>query len=109
MAFSTAIQIKRISVEEQEAILKKKLDFRLTNAFAVAEDNPQKDINRQLNLDLCKGTTDDPASGFIYWADNFTFIQHPKAKTPEGKNIPFALWDFQEQAARENIKAIEEG
>jgi hypothetical protein len=51
---------------------------------------------------LCK-------NDFTYFANNFLWIPDPEADNINDKDIPFILFDFQEFASKEIIKAIEEG
>jgi hypothetical protein len=44
-----------------------------------------------------------------YFVNNFCWIQDPEAETAELKEIPFLLYDYQERAGDEIVKAIREG
>jgi len=98
--------VKPISVEKQLEILENKIDVRFKYNLAVMSDD---EVNRIVAKDLCNGTKEDPASGFIFWCDNFVWIQDPEAEEASKKNIPFLLYDYQEQAARAIIDAIIKG
>ena len=106
-----------LSVEEQQKILDQKLIDRFNTALLASDINGKYPINRRLVRDLCKGDfkslstlkEDDIrkiSSGFVYWCDNFVWIQNPRADNAMEKNIPFLLWDFQERAAEKIIRAI---
>jgi len=99
------IIINPISPEEQEEILNRKMDKRLDLLASIEPSNPKFEENKILIYELCK----DIKMGFQYWADNFVWIQNPRANEPEKKNIPFLLWDYQEQAATHIISAIIDG
>ena len=64
--------------------------------------NPQSTINQQLIHSLC---TED----WKYFVNNFCWIQDPEAETPDKKEIPFLLYDYQERAGDEIVAAIREG
>jgi len=106
-----------LSSEEQQILLDKKTSARLDNFVLVDESNPNKSVNREVFKSLCKSSfptraqlDQDPslkfAKGFIFWCDNSVWIQNPRADEVSKKNIPFLLWDYQERAAEEIIKAI---
>ena len=96
------IEILRISEAQQKALLSKQLSERADNQLLVHDNNPKGNINRALMIDLCK-------NDFTFFANNFVWIQNPRAQQAEEKDIPFLLWDFQRQAADEIIKAVTEG
>lgn len=106
------IEFTRITPEKQNEILDKKLQNRLELSLLTNNDSPNYQINRQIAYDLCKGNISIAnldrklSEGFVYWCDNFAWIQNPRAETLEEKNIPFLLWDYQETAAEEIIRAI---
>jgi|GEM_PF-1245288 len=106
-----------LSLEEQDKILKDKLNNRLGNAVLVSSSNDKYRINRELVRKLCKGDfkglstlKEDKerkiSSGFVYWCNNYVWIQNPRADNAKEKHIPFLLWDFQEKAAEDIIRAI---
>jgi hypothetical protein len=103
--------------EEQQEILDKKLISRFDSSLLVDDVNPNYLVNREVVRSLCKGDLSNLSvaktnkdiklsTGFIYWADNFCWIQNPRAEDITKKNIPFLLWDYQERAAEEIIRAI---
>ena len=96
------IEILRISEAQQKALLSKQLSERADNQLLVHDNNPKGNINRALMIDLCK-------NDFTFFANNFVWIQNPRANLAEEKDIPFLLWDFQRQAADEIIKAVTQG
>lgn len=106
-----------LTPEEQQVILDKKLEDRFQLTLLTDDQHPNYLANREIAIALCKGdltglatAKEDPSrilsSGFRYWADNFVWIQDPEAEDASKKNIPFLLWDFQERAAEEIIRAI---
>ncbi len=106
-----------LSSEEQQVILDKKIEERFNNTLLADPSNENYLVNREVLISLCKGdltglehAKTDPtrklAQGFIFWANNFAWIQDPEAEDAYQKNIPFLLWDFQERAAEEIIRAI---
>lgn len=112
-----------LTAEEQESILDIKINNRFDTHFLVDESNPNYIVNRKIVTDLCTGnlsgiysrnvnsstnsdTTTMLSEGFVYWCDNFVWIQDPEADDSSKKNIPFLLWDYQERAAEEIIRAI---
>lgn len=104
--------IKPIDSETQEQLLLDKVDKRFNYSLLVNTSSASPEdvaVNRGIFKDLCKGTKDDPASGFIFWCDNFVWIQNPRAEEYALKNIPFLLYDYQEKAARIIIEAITKG
>jgi len=96
------IEIARISETTQQRLLSKHLEERTNNQLLVHSDYPKHEINREVSKQLCKDS-------FKYFANNFIWIQNPRAEDPRDKDIPFLLWNFQEHAASEIIKAVEEG
>jgi len=99
------LDVTRISPAQQKLLLDRKLKERTELSLLMSEGNAKYALNREVAKTLCA----DPVSGFKYWCDNFVWIQDPRAINPEDKDIPFLLWDYQEKAAIEIIKAITEG
>lgn len=106
-----------LTSEEQQVILDRKIEDRFNNTLLADVSNDNHLINRSLLLNLCKGDIkglDDAktdksiklSAGFVYWCDNFVWIQNPRAESALEKNIPFLLWDYQERAAEEIIRAM---
>lgn len=83
-------------------MISEKLDERLRINQLVNDAEKNIDENRMLTLDLCQ-------NDWKFFVNNFLWIQDPEALTPEGKDLPFILWDYQERAGDEIVKAIEEG
>lgn len=98
----TAIPIRQISTDEQEKILSRKLDERLAIFRNTDPSVPMYEASREMAKELC-------ANDFCFFADNFIIIQDPESDDINQKELPFLLYDYQEQAAREIIKAIVEG
>lgn len=96
------LPITLISAEEQNKILEQKLQDRVELQKLVHESNPNYLVNRAVSYDLC-------ANDFVYWCNNYAWLQDPESDDPENKDIPFLLYNFQEEAAREIIKAAKEG
>jgi hypothetical protein len=98
------IEIPRISKEEQEKILEKKLEDRTKYALLTDKSTyPDEYLENQLVfLDLCK-------SDWKFFVNNCIFIQDPEKRDGESKDIPFFLWDYQEKCGDEIVKAIEDG
>lgn len=106
-----------LSSEEQDVILQEKINRRFDIHLLVDESNDKHLLNREIITDLCRGDLtgleqkrNDKSfllsSGFRCWADNFVWIQDPEAESASAKTIPFLLWDYQERAAEEIIRAI---
>lgn len=106
-----------LTPEEQQVILDKKLEDRFSLSILTDDSHPMYFANREVAIALCKGDFKGLSSakadktrvlsqGFRYWSDNFVWIQNPRAETAQEKNIPFLLWDYQERAAEEIIRAI---
>lgn len=106
-----------LSPKQQQKILDDKLINRFKNSLLSDHSNDNYLVNREVQLSLCKGNLKDLenakknletklAAGFIFWCDNYVWIQNPRAESAMEKNIPFLLWDFQERAAEEIIRAI---
>ena len=101
--------ISIISAEQQESLLSEKINKRFEYSLLVSPETRSYEelvVNRELVRALCKGDKDDPAAGFIFWCDNFVWIQNPRAEDYTKANVPFLLYDYQEQAAREIVNAI---
>lgn len=96
------IEIKRITSEEQELLLLKKIETRMEIAALTDDSNPNAETNRTLVLDLCQ-------ADWKFFVNNFVWIQNPKADEANEKEIPFFLWDYQEKAGDEVVKAVESG
>ena len=94
--------MQRITAEEQDIILEDKLNIR-TKYNIITQDNGGDFIKkRAVAYDLCK-------NDFNFFADNFVWIENPRAEDIERKNIPFLLWNYQEDSADKIIEAIEKG
>ena len=101
--------ISIISAEQQESLLSEKINKRFEYSLLVSPETRSYEelvVNRELVRALCKGDKDDPAAGFIFWCDNFVWIQNPRTEDYTKANVPFLLYDYQEQAAREIVNAI---
>ncbi|MCP5375233.1 MAG: hypothetical protein H6743_03965 [Rickettsiaceae bacterium] len=96
------MEITRITSEQQKSLLHRHLKERADTQLLVHKDNPKAEINRAVVLKLCE-------NDFTYFANNFVWIQNPRSEEARNKDIPFLLWDYQEQSAKEIIKAIIEG
>ncbi|NTU69231.1 hypothetical protein HGB13_00155 [bacterium] len=96
------IPIKLISAEEQNKILEEKLQKRVDVQKLVHESNPNYSVNRELIKDLCK-------NDFVYFCDNFLWLQDPESELVENKIIPFLLYSYQEESAIALIKAATDG
>lgn len=97
--------ILRITPEQQSLLLNRKLKERVALTMLCDESNAKHVLNREVAKKLCA----DPKEGFKYWCNNFVFIQNPRSSTPEEKDIPFLLYDYQERASEEIIKAVFDG
>lgn len=106
-----------LSSKEQNIILDRKVNDRFNNSLLADVSNEKHIVNREILMDLCRGDMKDLAAakvdltrklsaGFIFWCDNYVWIQNPRADNAMDKNIPFLLYDFQERAAEEIIRAI---
>lgn len=106
-----------ITQEQQTELLNRKIEERFSNKLLSDPSNKNFQVNRQLLLSLCQGDlsglesakTDKKrklSSGFVFWCDNFVWIQNPRAESATEKNTPFLLWQFQEEAAEDIIRAI---
>lgn len=87
---------------EQQKVLDQKLNYRVEIQALVHESNPNYEANRKVIYDLCK-------NDFTFFADNFLWIPDPESENVDDKDLPFLLYDYQEFAAKEIIKAIEIG
>jgi len=96
------LKINKISVEEQDKITAHKLNERLKINLSTDNNNPENKTHRAIALQFAK-------EDFNFFCNNFCFIQDPEASNPEDKEIPFLLYDFQEQAANHIIRAIQDG
>jgi len=95
-------KIERISISEQNELLDKALQERTDLALLTDTSNENYKKNRVVAHSLAEDS-------FEYFANNFVWIQNPRADNPEDKEIPFLLWDYQAKAAKEIIKAVENG
>ena len=96
--------ITKTPLDEQLTTILRKLDERLE--VNVSCNDTDSITQRALAYDLSSQETPE---AFIFFCNNFVFIQDPEARRPIDKDIPFLLYDFQEQAARHIIKAIMNG
>ena len=96
------IEINRITSEEQESLIQKKLDTRTNIALLCSDDNENCDVNRNVNIELCR---DD----WKYFVDNFVWLEDPEVSDTTKKEKPFLLYDYQEKAGDEIVKAITSG
>lgn len=94
--------IQRIRFSDQKIILEKKLDERLKFALLTSDQHPDALTNRTVFTQLCK---DD----WKFFVNNAVFLEDPEAISLDEKKIPFLLWDYQEQAGDEIVKAIING
>ncbi len=92
-------EIKRISSEEQKKLLQKNLDERLNYNLLTDPSHENYIENRALVTDLSK-------NDFKFFCNNLLWIQDPEADNPDDKELPYLLWDFQEQVADIITKAI---
>jgi len=96
------LPITKISAEEQIKIIDQKLTERVDIQKLVHESNPNYLANRAIVYELCK-------NDFVYFCNNFAWLQDPESEDEKDKNIPFLLYLFQEESARYIIDAIEKG
>jgi hypothetical protein len=96
------LEIKRIPELTQKRLLDKHLEERTQYQLLVHDSNPKAPINRKVAMEACRDS-------FKFFANNFVWIQNPRAEEAKDKDIPFLLWDFQEQAAEHIIDAIVKG
>lgn len=96
------LPITQLPAEEQFKILEKKLDERVKIQQLVHESNPQYLVNREVVKKMCE-------EDFIFFCDNFCWIQDPQALDLSEKEIPFLLYKFQEESAQHIIEAVEKG
>lgn len=96
------LKMNRITAEEQEKILSNKLTTRTVLTASLLETNPDHEQKRVIAYDLCQ-------KDFVFWCDNFAWIQDPQQEDSISKDRPFLLWDYQVQAARHIIQAINDG
>ncbi len=96
------LPITQISAEKQRELLDKKLDERVKIQQLVHESNPKYFINREVIRKMCE-------EDFVFWCDNFCWIQDPEALNQEDKELPFLTYLYQEEAARHIIDAIKGG
>ncbi len=75
---------------------------RADTTLLTSPSNPQSILNQQVVHSLC---TED----WKYFVNNFCWIQDPEAETPDKKEIPFLLYDYQERAGDAIVQAIREG
>jgi len=101
-----ALKINRTPLDDQRAIINRKLDERLEIKVSCDSDNQSNVSQRAIAYDLA---SQDSAEGFIFFCNNFVFIQDPEAPQSKDKDIPFLLYDFQDQAAAHIISAINSG
>lgn len=87
-----------------DTYLSNKLDERIKFSVLCNTSNPKYKENRAIAYNLAK-------EDFCFFANNFAWIQNPRAdeRKKEHKEIPFVLYPYQEYAAKEIIKAIEDG
>lgn len=97
--------IERMSAAKQRNVLDNKLEERTDYAILCDANHPNHEENRVVAINLCK----DPQDGWKFFVDNFCWIQDPEADNPEDKELPFLLWDFQEKAGDEIVKAVIQG
>lgn len=98
------ITASSISKEEQDVLLEKKLEERTNYSLLTDPDtNPNGYIEAQaVFYDLCKNSCN-------FFIDNCLWIQNPKAKLQKDKEFPFLLWNYQDIAVNEIVKAIDGG
>jgi len=87
--------------KQQNKILLEKKEERAEITALLAIKNDKTEINEKIIYNKCK-------ESFIYWADNFVWIQDPESEDSDKKEIPFLLYDFQETTAKAVILAISE-
>lgn len=96
------MEIQRIDSETQQRILNDKLDERLKISLQTDPSHPDHLKYQVVAYDLCK-------SDWKFYVNNFCWIQDPEADNPDNKDLPFLLWDYQEKAGDELVKAVEQG
>jgi len=96
------MKITRITSAQQKLLTHKKLKERTKLALLTDTSNP----NHQTFRAVAKKLMADKKDGWKFFVNNFVWIGDPRSETLEDKVIPFILWDFQEQAGDEIVKAI---
>lgn len=96
------IEIKPITTAEQDVLLENKLDERLKFNLLTEPGNAKFQENRVLTASMC-------AADWKFFVNNFCWLQDPEAEDMDNKELPFLLWDYQEKAGDEIVKAIEGG
>ena len=96
-------EIKSITTEEQNILLEKHLNERTAlNMLLVDTESPDYKRNVILINQQC-------SDSFQFFCNNFLWLQDPEAEDYIDKELPYLLWDFQEQAATFIIEAIING
>lgn len=93
------IEINRISALAQKEILKDKLKERTHWSIVTSDEHRNNEQNRLAFYKLCE-------EDWKFFVNNAVWIQDPES---DEKDIPFLLYDYQEQAGDAIVKAIEEG
>jgi hypothetical protein len=96
------ITITPITAEEQDELLQTKLDERVKLTLATDPSNPDHLKNQIVAQSLCE-------NDWKFAVNNFFWLQDPEAEEAKDKQIPFLLYDYQEQVGDEIVKAIENG
>lgn len=94
--------MNRVTVEVQNKILQEKLDERVTLTAVTDDSHPNHEVNRALALELCE-------KDWRYFVNNFCWLHDPEAVDPKDQELPYLLYDFQEQAGADIVRAIEQG
>lgn len=98
----THMEIKRITAEQQKQILSEKLNTRTILTTSFLNTSPDFEKKRIIAYELCQ-------KDFVFWCDNFAWIQDPQQDDGASKDRPFLLWDYQAQAANHVIDAVTNG
>lgn len=91
------LYLEWLAAEEQRKILIKRAEYN-----QVSQNNQQA---QSLLWNLCKNDA-DPASGVIFFIENFCWTYDPRSKN---KNLPVILFDYQKDAIRYFVDHIDNG
>jgi len=95
-------KLQRITAEQQEQILSEKLAQRTALFTSLMSTSPNADAKRVIAYDMA-------SKDFVFWCDNFGWIQDPQVDDGISKDRPFLLWDYQRIASAHIIDAIQNG